>query len=212
MSGPHDPNADLLAAAVVGDARGVATALAAGAEVDRSDEHGWTPLTWAAGAGADDAVAALLAAGANPFVVGDDGRTPYLVAVAAGRARVAERLAEAEARAGGDSERVSSRRHETRPYCRAYEAGSLRAFPGWCEAPLAWPEPRPAHIDEALLAPITDHDVLFLHRSLRVTRSLFEDELVVFEGDVPGWADYCTHTLGFRPMDDRDWIAESGES
>lgn len=207
MSATPDPQAALLSAILEGDADALATALAAGADPNRQDASGWSALTWAAGAGARDKVALLLRAGADPFVFGDDGRTPYLVAVAAGRAEVAQLLAEAEERAGGDEAQRSSRRHETRPYCRAYHAHEFRRFPGWREAPLTCPEPRPSHIDADLLGPITDEDILFLHRSLRVTRSVFEDELVVFDGSSPGWAAFCAETLGFRPMDDRDWMA-----
>lgn len=206
MSQVNDPDSALLSAVLEGSADDVRTALAAGADPDRTDANGWSPLIWAAGAGSINKVSLLLDAGANPLLMGDGERTAYLVAVAAGRREVAELLAAAEAERGGDQNRCSSRRHETRPYCRAFQSRELRRFPGWREAPLACAEPRPSHIDDDLLRPIADDDVLFLHRDLHVTRSVFADELVVFGGTAPGWAEFCAEVLRFRPMDDRDWM------
>lgn len=200
----------LLEAAVAGDIASVRQRLEAGADPDGADDRGWTALTWAAGKGAGAVVDCLLSAGAHPLVFTDDGRTPYLVAAAAGHAEVARGLAAAEESAGGDPERKSSRLHETQPYCRAYALGQLRAFAGWSESRPAPPEHLPSHMGEELFEPLSDDDIVYLHRSLCVTRSIFEDELVLFDGQAPGWEAFCRDVLSFRPMDDFDWIAADG--
>ena len=197
---------DVRLAAKDGNLEGIRAAVAANEPIDEQDEHGWTPLCWAAGAGQLAAVEYLLAQGADPFVEGSDRRTPYLIAIAAGHAATAKLLAEAEMQAGGDKQERSSELHLTRPYSRAYRASQLRAFSGWKELELVRPDPLPAHIEEEDLGPIKDDDLLFVHRSLRVTRSLFEDELLVFEGNADGWREFCEDELEFKPMNDFDWI------
>ena len=48
----------------------------AGADVSAKDEHGWTPMHWAAGNGHVDAIKALKEAGADVSAKANDGRTP----------------------------------------------------------------------------------------------------------------------------------------
>jgi len=60
------------------------TLIAAGADVNTAQRHGWTPLHTAALHGDADLVAALLAAGASADVTNDDGRTPADLATEAG--------------------------------------------------------------------------------------------------------------------------------
>ncbi len=211
MTQHSDGTSAIFAAVMDGDFGGVLSALASGADPTAKDQRGWSPLTWAAGSGSVETVRALLEAGADPFSTGDDDRTPYLVAIAAGRREVARLLAEAEAAAGGDGKRRSSRRHETRPFAKAYHASDLRAFPGWTERVHERDENTPRHLDPALFEPIRDDDLLFLHRGLVVTRSVFADELIVFDGTADGWSKFCRDTLGFRPFDDFDWLDAEGD-
>lgn len=64
-------NAELLAAAKADKRHFVRTALASGAEVDCTDEHGHTPLILAACHGHRKVVQTLLNAGANPHLTDD---------------------------------------------------------------------------------------------------------------------------------------------
>ena len=66
----------LHAAALIGDAAGVATLLAAGADPSPRDEHGETPLHLAAHIGDAAIVSALLAAGADHAATFHGGMTP----------------------------------------------------------------------------------------------------------------------------------------
>ncbi len=65
------------------DTQCVTTALAAGADPNQKDDHGWTPLYRAVGDGnkALETVKVLLAAGADPNLKNDRGRTPLYRAV-----------------------------------------------------------------------------------------------------------------------------------
>jgi ankyrin repeat protein len=66
--------------------------LAAGAEPNARQQHGWTPLHAAAKNGDLRSLEALLAAGANPALRNDDGRSPLDLALEAGHAELAARL------------------------------------------------------------------------------------------------------------------------
>jgi ankyrin repeat protein len=65
--------------------------IAAGANVNKAQRHGWTPLTAAHN---DDAKLAgeLLAAGASTPAINDDGRTPSDAAADAGLVDLARKL------------------------------------------------------------------------------------------------------------------------
>lgn len=197
---------DLLTAVTQGDAQAVASALAAGVAPDLRDAVGWTPLMWAAGAGDIANVRQLLDAGADVFASDADGRTAYGVAVAARRKDVAFLLAQAERATGLPDVRGSSERHAHRPYCRAYPVDVLRRFARWDEAFAAQAvngaaADSPDHISPA------GTEILFLHRNLRVTRTVFEDDPAVFDGNAADWAAFCHSELAFKPVDDFDWIS-----
>ena len=52
--------------------------LSAGADKDKADNNGWTPLIWAAGGGHVEIVRLLLAAGADKDKADKDGWTPLI--------------------------------------------------------------------------------------------------------------------------------------
>ena len=66
--------------------------IAAGAQLDGRQRHGWTPLTAAADHGDTEVVEALLAAGADATAANDDGRDAAGAAAAKGHTALAERL------------------------------------------------------------------------------------------------------------------------
>lgn len=75
--------------------------IAAGADVDAKQRHGFTPLHAAAQHGDVELVELLLSAGADPSITKDDGGTPADTAEAEGHVDVARRLREvAAARTG----------------------------------------------------------------------------------------------------------------
>lgn len=66
--------------------------IAAGADVNAIQRHGWTPLHGAAEHGLVEVVEALLAAGADPLAVNDQGVDAATQAERAGHAAIASRL------------------------------------------------------------------------------------------------------------------------
>jgi uncharacterized protein len=82
----------LHSAASGGHAEIVEILLAAGAEPDPRQRHGWTPLHAAAQNGDLRSVEALLAAGADPTLQNDDGRSAADLARAAGNDELVARL------------------------------------------------------------------------------------------------------------------------
>ncbi len=82
-----------LHSAVAGSRAGVALALiAAGADVNVQQRHGWTPLHGAAEHGLAEVVDALLAAGADPAARTDDGTDAAALAESKGHAAIAARI------------------------------------------------------------------------------------------------------------------------
>jgi hypothetical protein len=146
--------------------------------------------------------------GADVFKTGRDNRTPYQIAVAAGHAAVARYLAAAEAAAGGDTQRTSSRQSETRPYCKAYYLKELRRFAGWSESRTNWK----ATAGEPPAASLTDDDIVFLHQDLTVTQSMFHDENVIMGTVTPQWRTFCADELGFKVPDDFDLMPAKSAS
>jgi hypothetical protein len=184
----------LIEAVKAGDSQRLETALANGADVNAAGpEQDWTALNYAAGRGDLGLVERLVGAGADVFRTGRDKRTPYQIAVAAGHAAVARYLAKAEAAAGGDTERISSRQSETRPYCKAYYLKELRRFAAWAQVQ-AGPE----------AAGLSDESVVFVHQDLTVTQSMFHREQVVVDRVTPEWRAFCATELGFKVPDDFD--------
>jgi len=177
----------LIALVKSGDAARVEEALAGGADVHETDDQGWTPLNWAAGRGDAQTVGLLLEHGADVTRTGRDNRTPERIAKAAGHDQVVEMLVEAEKRAG-----VWQDPRETRPYCRAYPAGRLRAFEGVDLAPSGSGDSEP----------VADDDVVFLHQDFTVTRSMWHGEDVLLAEPEPAFKDYCRRKLDFSIPDD----------
>jgi ankyrin repeat protein len=60
----------------IGDLGRAESLLTSGADVNQSDNQGWTPLNFAAGKGDLPMVKLLVERGADPFKVGRDNRTP----------------------------------------------------------------------------------------------------------------------------------------
>ena len=92
----------LIAAAQHGDARRIRAIVAAGCDVNCSDEYGLTPLMWAGWRGKAIAADALLRSGADPARTarGGGGVTASVAASAAGHVRLAATLRVAEDDAG----------------------------------------------------------------------------------------------------------------
>jgi ankyrin repeat protein len=66
--------------------------IAAGADPNAKQRHGWTPLHAAAQTGDRTVVEALLEAGADPAITNDDGKTAAMLARASGHAEIAARI------------------------------------------------------------------------------------------------------------------------
>ncbi len=75
----------LYVAAENGDAELVKLLIAAGANVNKANEYGWTPLYWAAWNGHKECVEQLIAAGADVNKAEKDGSTPLYMAAYEGR-------------------------------------------------------------------------------------------------------------------------------
>lgn len=192
----------LIEAVKEGDLEKVEGQIEAGADVNApGSEQEWTALNFAAGKGNLAMVELLVKGGADVFLTGRDNRTPYKIAVAAGRADVARYLSEAEAAAGGDKERISSRESETRPYCKAYHLRDFRRFDAWSESKTNWKESE-ADSDEE--EGFSDDDIVFLHQDFTVTESMFHGENVIMGSATPEWRTFCTEDLGFKVPDDFD--------
>jgi ankyrin repeat protein len=194
------PNTDQLIARIrANDVDGVRALLSQAIDVDGRDEYGWTPLCAAAGAGFPQIVRALIDRGADLFATGNDQRTPYLIALAAGHVDAARMLGEAEKLGSLDNARRSSGLSEERPYCRAYPLATLRKFKEWRESDADRPE-------DAVAQPADD--VVFVHRDLTVTRSIWAGEDVVFDAVTDEWREFCERELNYRPPDDLDLVMQ----
>ncbi len=83
-----------------GDSESALALIAAGADPNAKQRHGWTPLHAAAQTGDRMVVAALLAAGADPAVAHDGGKRAAELAREAGHAELAQLLEQAPTRSG----------------------------------------------------------------------------------------------------------------
>jgi hypothetical protein len=196
----------LFGAVKAGDRFAVENLLDSGADVNATDEQGWTPLNYAAGKG-DLAVARVLVdRGADPFKTSRDNRRPYLIALAAGRVEVVKFLREAEERV--DPELAKSLR-PPREYCKAYYLRDLKQFADWpAEANLTAVKDSKESDEE------TDGDeqrVVFIHQDFTVTASMRHDEEIIFNSITPEWQQFCFGTLAFRVPDDLDLIVAADE-
>lgn len=94
-----DSKTPVLVAAVrgAGDLELLKWLVSRGAGIDVADDAGRTPLSWAAGSGADDQVAYLLGRGADPTAADQLGRRPLHFAVFSGDEKVVQLLLSASA-------------------------------------------------------------------------------------------------------------------
>jgi ankyrin repeat protein len=83
MACKAQPGSPLATAAGSGDVERIGTLLAVGANPDERDNHGWTPLQWAARGGYVGAIRALVAGGAHVDLKdsGVNGWTPLMHAI-----------------------------------------------------------------------------------------------------------------------------------
>jgi hypothetical protein len=86
------PDATLGKAAREGDLARLKSLLDSGADPNRRDGNGSSPLLEAVAAGQAAAVRALVAAGANPNLASSGGRTPLIEAAVGGRVEIARML------------------------------------------------------------------------------------------------------------------------
>lgn len=181
------------------DREAIEKLLADGADVNEQDEHGWTPLNWAAGKGDVETVKLLLEKGADITLTGRDMRNPLMIAKAASRKEVAEVLTEAEKEKG-----VWVDPRETRPYCKAYYLKDLRKFEAWSER-----EPEGVEgngdaggDDEEPRWPLTDESIVYLHQDFTVTRDMWHGEEVIYDDVTPKWRKFCEKKLEFAIPED----------
>lgn len=197
----------LIEAVKAGNSYAVTELIDSGADVNQQDEHGWTPLNWAAGKGDIGTLKALLNHGADVSKTGRDERTPYMIALAAGQAEAARLLRDAEARTGA----IESNRPE-RPYCKAVVLKHARQYPAWSESRINWKQSQDDERPEVAADTLAEDDVVFLHRDLSVTQSMWPGENVIFNQVTPEWEKYCREALKFNPPDDLDLLALSREA
>jgi hypothetical protein len=171
-----------------------------GADVNQQDEHGWTPLNFAAGKGYLSLVKLLVENGADLFKVGHDLRTPYMIAHAAGRVSVMKYLMEVEKNFPGEKPARTPRK-----YCKAYYLKDLRTFEGWSESRINWKEKKENSSSE-VGEDFTDDKVVFIHQDLTVTESMWYNENVIFNAVKPDWEEFCVSSLKFKVPDDIDVI------
>jgi len=165
----------LVEAAKAGDVERIETLIASGADMEQSDDYGWTALNWAAGKGYTLIVQKLLDAGADIAHVGLDKRTAYRIALAAARVDSATLLQQAQQDKGIGLD------DEGQSYCKAYPLEALRKFPAWQEYQ--------AGLDEGT--------VVYLHQDFSVTLSMWRHENLVFDRRTPEWEAFCKQELAF---------------
>jgi hypothetical protein len=78
-------------------------------------------------------------------------------------------------------------------YAKAYQAERLQKFQEW---------PRQSGMDESSRTQGNDK-YYFLHENYVVTRSVFQDEDVVFDKKSEEWIKFCREELDFHPDRDR---------
>lgn len=175
---------NVIDAARNGDLDALRRVLDAGGDIHERDEHGWTPLNWAAGKGDPRIIRFLLERGADVSLTGHDQRTPLLIARAAGRAEAADILAEEERRRG-----IWKDPREERPYCRAYPFSDLRRFDSFGEIMSAGMN-------------ISDDSIVYVHHDFTVTLSMWHGENSILTEVTPQWRDFCETQLGFGIPED----------
>lgn len=196
----------LIEAVKAGDHAGVLAACESEEHPRQEDEYGWTALHWAASKEDVRAVSLLVEHGADVFKTGRDLRTPYQIAVAAGHAKAAALLRDAEEKAGGGRADRAAREN-----CRAYRLSELSRFPGWLD------ERRPPGesgraadgVEPERADAVGDEDgeeFLFLHHDFTVTTSMWHGEGVRFSRVTPEWKAFCVEALDFKVADELDLL------
>jgi hypothetical protein len=165
----------VIAAVKDGDVAALDRLLGNGADVNERDEHGWTPLNWAAGKGDAKLVAQLIDRGADVTLTGRDNRTALMIAKAADRSEVVEMLTGVEQARGVWKDPRDSRR-----YCKAYLVSQLRPSAEW----------QPS-------GDVLDDDIVYLHQDFTVTRSMWHGEDVLLDAVTAEWREFCEGTLAF---------------
>jgi hypothetical protein len=184
-------NLSLIHAAKTSDYGQAERLVKSGADLNQSDEQGWTALNFAAGKGDLPMVKLLIEAGADVFKVGRDRRTPYMIALAAGRVAVVQYLKTIED--GYPGEKPS---RPERQYCKAYYLRDLRQYPGWSEERIDCDK----NGDEQL----RENAVVFVHQDLTVTASMWHAENVLFNKVNADWEAFCANSLHFKVPTDLD--------
>lgn len=197
----------LIEAVKAGVSTSVKDLIDSNADVNQQDEHGWTPLNWAAGRGDLEMVKLLVSHGADIFKVGRDLRTPYMIALAAGRIEVVKFLRQAEDQYEGEKPSRPERK-----YCKAYKLRDLRQFSGWSENRTNWKSVssdngnRDRQGEIAASEVFNDEDVVFIHQDYTVTQSMWHNENVIFNSVGSDWLEFCGSVLSFKVPDDLDLI------
>lgn len=179
------------------DLRAAKELIESGAEINQQDEHGWTPLTWAAGKGSTSLVQLLIESGGDIYKVGNDQRTPYDIALGAGHIESVKLLLQAAQKSGRSFD------DNGRRYCRAYPLSELRRFPRWSENKINLTNP------ELHTATEESDGIAFLHQDFTVTLSMWQGENIIFNDVTADWQEFCTKELGFKIPNDLDLISSA---
>jgi len=190
---------ELIEAVKSGDVAGIRQALSAGADIHQLDKQGWTALNWASAKGNLDTVKLLVESGADVFKTGRDLRTPAMIALAAGQAETAKFLREAQELVPGEKPAQPQRK-----YCMAVHLKDLRQFPNWKENTVAANTNENGSGTEQALS---DSSIVYLHENFVVTKSIWQEENVIFNDVTREWKHFCTAVLKFRVPDDLELIA-----
>lgn len=188
--------------AKLGSIDGVLALIHDQADVNVQDEHGWTPLNWAAGTGDARMVKLLLEKGADCSLQGRDNRRAWMIARAAGHRDVADLLMEAEKTRG-----IWKDPYADVPYCKAFRLEALRAFPHWTETEANRSEEArdevPGNGQTQTISNARAGDtIVYLHENYVVTSLMWKDEDILFDQITPEWIQFCRETLEFQlPMD-----------
>jgi ankyrin repeat protein len=173
-----------------------------GANVNQQDEHGWTPLCWAAGKGSTSLLQLLIESGGDIYKVGKDQRTPYDIALGAGHVEAVKLLLQAAQKSGRSLD------DNGRRYCRAYPLSELRRFPQWSESKINLTNPEPQTATDGADARGLS-DIVFLHQDFTVTLSMWQGENIIFNEVTADWQEFCVRELGFKVPGDLDLISRA---